>query len=114
MDAWTSDPTPAQFVKGRTPLELQGALVLQNKQCRTCHALDGVGGERGELVDLATSDRTYGVRSFALQHLVQRLHVRLLSIFWSNTGCWRRHVANAGGGTLQQSASCSDDFVPLP
>ena len=25
-------------MKGRTPLELQGALVLQNKQCRNCHA----------------------------------------------------------------------------
>jgi ubiquinol-cytochrome c reductase cytochrome b subunit len=52
MQAWTSDPTPAAFVKGRSPLELQGALVLQNKQCRNCHALDGVGGHRGP--DLST------------------------------------------------------------
>ena len=47
MTAWTSDPTPAEFLKGRTPLELQGALVLQNKQCRNCHSLDGIGGQRG-------------------------------------------------------------------
>lgn len=52
MQAWTSDPTPVAFVKGRSPLELQGALVLQNKQCRNCHALDGVGGHRGP--DLST------------------------------------------------------------
>ena len=47
MTAWTSDPTPVEFLKGRTPLELQGALVLQNKQCRNCHSLDGIGGQRG-------------------------------------------------------------------
>ena len=29
------------------PVELQGALVFQYKNCRNCHALDGVGGERG-------------------------------------------------------------------
>ena len=39
MEAWTSDPTPVQYVHGRSPLELQGALVLQNKQCRNCHGL---------------------------------------------------------------------------
>jgi ubiquinol-cytochrome c reductase cytochrome b subunit len=44
-------PTPVAYVKGRTPLELQGALVIQNKQCRTCHSLDGRGGERGPALD---------------------------------------------------------------
>ena len=47
MNAWTTDPTPAEFLKGRRPLELQGALVLQYKQCRNCHSLDGIGGQRG-------------------------------------------------------------------
>jgi ubiquinol-cytochrome c reductase cytochrome b subunit len=28
-------------------LELQGALVFQNNQCRNCHAIGGVGGHRG-------------------------------------------------------------------
>jgi ubiquinol-cytochrome c reductase cytochrome b subunit len=58
MTAWTSDPTPAKFVKGRTPLELQGALVLQNKQCRTCHALDGLGGKRGPDLSLVATRLT--------------------------------------------------------
>jgi ubiquinol-cytochrome c reductase cytochrome b subunit len=51
MDAWSSIPTPARFLKGRTPLELQGALVLQNKQCRNCHSLAGEGGRRGPALD---------------------------------------------------------------
>ena len=47
MEAWSGDPVPEQMVKQSTPLQLQGAAVLQNKQCRNCHALDGVGGRRG-------------------------------------------------------------------
>ena len=47
MLAWTADPTPKEDVVGRTPLELQGLVVLQNKQCRNCHAIDGIGGHRG-------------------------------------------------------------------
>jgi ubiquinol-cytochrome c reductase cytochrome b subunit len=47
MDAWSGDPIPPQLVSARTPLQLQGAVVLQNKQCRNCHALDGLGGRRG-------------------------------------------------------------------
>jgi len=51
MEAWSAVPTPVAYVKGRSPLELQGALVVQNKQCRTCHALGGEGGERGPALD---------------------------------------------------------------
>jgi len=51
MEAWTAAPTPVRYVKGRTALELQGALVLQNKQCRTCHSLGGEGGQRGPALD---------------------------------------------------------------
>jgi ubiquinol-cytochrome c reductase cytochrome b subunit len=51
MSAWSSEPIPVQFVKGRTPLELHGALVFQNKQCRNCHALGGEGGQRGPALD---------------------------------------------------------------
>lgn len=55
MYAWSSDVTPAKFISGRTPLQLQGATVVQFAQCRNCHALDGVGGRRGpELTDVAT------------------------------------------------------------
>ncbi len=51
MNAWTSAPVPTQFLIGRSPLERQGAIVLQAKQCRNCHALGGLGGERGPALD---------------------------------------------------------------
>ena len=51
MDAWTSDPVPTMYLHNRSPLEREGALVLQNKQCRNCHSLDGVGGLRGPALD---------------------------------------------------------------
>ena len=48
MDAWTGVSVPSHFVKGRTPLEVQGALVFQVKQCHNCHALsESGGGKRG-------------------------------------------------------------------
>ena len=53
MDAWKADPTPKEFIAGRTPLELQGSLVIQSMQCRNCHAIDGIGGRRGpDLADV--------------------------------------------------------------
>jgi len=51
MDAGTALATPVAYVQGRSPLELQGALVLQNKQCRNCHRLGGEGGSRGPALD---------------------------------------------------------------
>jgi ubiquinol-cytochrome c reductase cytochrome b subunit len=51
MNAWTSDPVPPKYLHNRSPLERQGALVLQNKQCRNCHMLDGQGGQRGPALD---------------------------------------------------------------
>ena len=47
MGAWSGDSVPEDLVKASTPLQLQGAVVLQNKQCRNCHALEGRGGLRG-------------------------------------------------------------------
>ncbi len=47
MGAWCGDAIPRKLIEGRTPLQLQGAVVFQNKQCRNCHALEGVGGHRG-------------------------------------------------------------------
>src|ERR1700734_1051586 len=41
MDAWSGEPIPAQYLKGRTALERQGALVFQVKQCHNCHGLGG-------------------------------------------------------------------------
>jgi ubiquinol-cytochrome c reductase cytochrome b subunit len=51
MDAWSGEPIPAQYLKGRTALQRQGALVFQAKQCHNCHALAGAGGERGPELD---------------------------------------------------------------
>ena len=51
MAAWSAEATPFKYIEGRTPLERQGALVLQNKQCRNCHALGGSGGLRGPALD---------------------------------------------------------------
>jgi ubiquinol-cytochrome c reductase cytochrome b subunit len=47
MTAWSGTPVPEDLVRNRSPLELQGAVVFQNKQCRNCHALQGTGGRRG-------------------------------------------------------------------
>jgi ubiquinol-cytochrome c reductase cytochrome b subunit len=51
MDGWSATPVPVAYVKGRSPLELRGALVVQQKQCRNCHSLGGEGGQRGPALD---------------------------------------------------------------
>jgi ubiquinol-cytochrome c reductase cytochrome b subunit len=58
MNAWSGLPTPVEFVKGRSPLALQGALVLQAKQCRNCHSLGGQGGMRGPALDAVATRLT--------------------------------------------------------
>jgi ubiquinol-cytochrome c reductase cytochrome b subunit len=58
MDAWTRDPIPVAYLHDRTPLERQGALVLQNKQCRNCHSIGGAGGLRGPALDAIASRMT--------------------------------------------------------
>lgn len=55
MDGWSGLPVQPEYLNGRTPLEREGALVFQDKQCRNCHSLHGVGGKRGpELGTVAT------------------------------------------------------------
>ena len=51
MDAWSGQPIPAEYLKNRTPLEHEGALVFQSKQCHNCHSLAGEGGQRGPALD---------------------------------------------------------------
>jgi ubiquinol-cytochrome c reductase cytochrome b subunit len=58
MDAWTSDPIPVAYLHGRTPLERQGAIVLQDKQCRNCHSIGGAGGLRGPALDAIAARMT--------------------------------------------------------
>ncbi|MBV9390353.1 MAG: cytochrome b N-terminal domain-containing protein [Verrucomicrobia bacterium] len=47
MDAWRAQASRPEFLKDRGALELAGATVFQNKQCRNCHAIGGEGGVRG-------------------------------------------------------------------
>src|SRR5208337_5658160 len=51
MNAWSGVPIPNQFLKNRTALERQGALVFQVKQCHNCHSLADQGGKRGPALD---------------------------------------------------------------
>src|ERR1700692_1831275 len=51
MNAWSSDPVPEQVLRGTTALQRQGALVFQAKQCRNCHSLGELGGQRGPALD---------------------------------------------------------------
>jgi len=58
MDAWSNAPIPPKYLENRSPLERQGALVLQYQQCRNCHSLDGMGGQRGPALDAVASRLT--------------------------------------------------------
>jgi ubiquinol-cytochrome c reductase cytochrome b subunit len=58
MDAWSAVPVPPKFLDGRSALERQGAVVLQAKQCRNCHALGREGGQRGPALDTVATRLT--------------------------------------------------------
>lgn len=58
MDGWSGYPLPVSFLDGRTPLQRQGALVFQGKQCRNCHAIGGSGGLRGPALDSVATKMT--------------------------------------------------------
>jgi ubiquinol-cytochrome c reductase cytochrome b subunit len=51
MDAWSGDPVPPKMIHAVSPLERQGAVVFQAKQCRNCHSIGGTGGLRGPALD---------------------------------------------------------------
>src|SRR5271165_1587903 len=58
MNAWSGDPVPIEYLNGRSPLERQGALVFQVKQCRNCHSIGGSGGKRGPALDKVATNLT--------------------------------------------------------
>jgi len=58
MTAWSGAPVPVHYVQASSPLELQGALVVQAKQCRNCHQLGDGGGLRGPNLDGVASRLT--------------------------------------------------------
>jgi ubiquinol-cytochrome c reductase cytochrome b subunit len=51
MNAWSGDPVPDRYIHHATALGRQGALVFQAKQCRNCHSLGDIGGQRGPSLD---------------------------------------------------------------
>ena len=51
MDAWSGDPVAPKLIHDVSPLERQGAVVFQAKQCRNCHSIGGSGGLRGPALD---------------------------------------------------------------
>jgi ubiquinol-cytochrome c reductase cytochrome b subunit len=58
MNAWSSDAVPQRYLHQLTPIERQGAIVFQNKQCRNCHSVGGSGGQRGPELDAVASRMT--------------------------------------------------------
>jgi ubiquinol-cytochrome c reductase cytochrome b subunit len=58
MDGWSGDPVPVEYLNGRSPLERQGALVFQVKQCRNCHSIGDSGGKRGPALDTIATTLT--------------------------------------------------------
>jgi ubiquinol-cytochrome c reductase cytochrome b subunit len=58
MNAWSGDPVPVEYLNGRSPLQRQGALVFQVKQCRNCHSIGGTGGLRGPALDRVATKLT--------------------------------------------------------
>jgi len=60
MNAWSGDPVPVQYLEGRSPLERQGSVVFQVKQCRNCHSIGGAGGRRGPALDRVATRMTHG------------------------------------------------------
>ncbi len=59
MTAWSGDTLPVAKVKEEKPLERQGSLVFQGKQCRNCHQVAGEGGQRGPALDTVATRLTY-------------------------------------------------------
>jgi ubiquinol-cytochrome c reductase cytochrome b subunit len=59
MEAWSGSVIPERLVHEATPLGRQGQLVFQEKQCRNCHMIGGVGGERGPALDDVATRLTY-------------------------------------------------------
>ena len=59
MTAWSGGPpVPVRYTRDASPLQRQGAIIFQSKQCRNCHSIAGEGGQRGPALDLVASRMT--------------------------------------------------------
>ncbi len=59
MTAWSGDALPAHKIQTAMPLQREGAIVFQAKQCRNCHMVAGEGGQRGPALDAVATRLTY-------------------------------------------------------
>jgi ubiquinol-cytochrome c reductase cytochrome b subunit len=59
MQAWSGDIVPVRYVHQATPLGRQGQIVFQEKQCRNCHIIGGLGGQRGPALDDVATQLTH-------------------------------------------------------
>ncbi len=59
MTAWSGDALPIAKIHSVMPLERSGAVVFQGKQCRNCHMVGGLGGQRGPALDDVATRLTY-------------------------------------------------------
>jgi ubiquinol-cytochrome c reductase cytochrome b subunit len=59
MTAWSGNPLPIAKIHAEMPLQRQGAIVFQGKQCRNCHEVGGLGGQRGPALDAVATRLTY-------------------------------------------------------
>ena len=58
MDAWSGNPVPPRMTRDLNPIERQGAVVFQAKQCRNCHSIGDSGGKRGPALDTVATRLT--------------------------------------------------------
>jgi ubiquinol-cytochrome c reductase cytochrome b subunit len=59
MNSWSGGPpVPVRYTHDASPLQRQGAIVFQSKQCRNCHSITGIGGMRGPALDLVATRLT--------------------------------------------------------
>ena len=109
MDAWSGAPTVASRVKGRAPLELQGLVVMQNMQCRNCHAIEGVGGHRGpDLADVGLPYDQGSTRSPSRSRRRQHAGLWEESFAVRGRSCRQLHGVVASGGR----AACARFHLP--
>ncbi len=107
-------PDPEPIVKDSTPLQLQGAVMLQNKNCRNCHALDGLGGRRGP--DLTTVGsrltRESAHRPDQQRHAGRRQHAGLRQADQAGRDDRRWSISSSASGRPGRRPAQSAETVP--
>ena len=58
MNAWSGAPVPVNYLQQSHAARTPGRQRLQEKQCRNCHSIGGVGGQRGPALDTVATRLT--------------------------------------------------------